>query len=118
MATPVAVDSTTNFICHIWNNKTKERTYFRDGGVHLDEFQTYIRDFVDEYIETCTDENIHYYVSLIKNKDPELTLKLYGTEDKETRQLNAREQFESIKPYLPVPKSTSNKTIKIKKPIA
>jgi succinate dehydrogenase flavin-adding protein (antitoxin of CptAB toxin-antitoxin module) len=114
-----ALDPTTNFICHIWNNTTRQRRYFREGGVHLDVFQTYVHDFVNDYVENCTDEATHYYISIIRNKDPELILKLYGNDDRDVRQVNANAELDRIREYLPAQKAPAvalNKSIRIKKP--
>lgn len=97
------LDPTTNFISHIWNNSTKERTYFREGGVHIDKFQTYIEDFINEYIDACDSEDVIYMVSMITSKEPELLLKLCGSSDLEMREHRAREAISNkmIKDYLP-----------------
>jgi len=87
---PLPLKKSTNFICHIFDRRTKDRTYFREGGVYRsgkDEhnLDRYFVDFINQYIETCDDENICYFISQVNMYDFNTFIKLYGNPDKEER---------------------------------
>jgi hypothetical protein len=99
---PLPVKKSTNFICHIFNRSTKDRQYFREGGVYRSNrddhnLDKYFVDFLSKYIDEGIDENQCYFISQVNMYDYNTFIKLYGTPEKKDRIDFVKEE---IKPYI------------------